>query len=112
MSKILSTSDRSFITTDTFVIRIPTFNITPAKPSVEVATTDIPFDIRTPTWEHFVNSSYNADNKFLVFTASSTDKYIMYYKDTTHVYTVYTPAAVKVKPDDIIIEDNQYFLSD
>lgn len=110
MSKILSTSNGKFITINNVVIRIPTFTIKPGNASVEVATADIPYDIGTPTWKNFVNSSYNTDNHFFIFTSNTEGQYIMYYKDTTHQYTVYDGAAGKIRPHEIIIENDQYFL--
>lgn len=90
MSKILSASNGKFITIGNIVVRIPTFTIEPANTSVEVATADIPYNIGTPTWKNFVDSSYNTDNKFVCFVNSADLKeYIMYYKDATHVYKLY-----------------------
>lgn len=106
MSKILSTSNGKFIRINNTVIRIPTFTIV-----LGSTATDVPYDIGTPTWEHFVNSSYNTDKHFLISGNTETGQYIVYRPDSTHRYTILDSKLQVVRPTSIITENNKYFLN-
>lgn len=106
MSKILSTSNGKFLTINNVVIRIPIFTLV-----LNSTTTDIPYDIGTPTWEHFVNSSYNTDKHFLISGNTETSQYIVYRPDSTHRYIILDSNTNIVRPTSIITENGKYFLN-
>ena len=106
MSKILSIPNGKFIRINNVVIRIPTFTILQNSTA-----TDVPYDIGTPTWEHFVNSSYNTDHHFLISGNTETNKYIVYCPDSTHRYIIFDSNTNIVRPASIITENGKYFLN-